>query len=75
MKGAPFFLTPDRAEQADDRKKNPGLTPGKRYVVQRIGAFGQSNRVSGNGATLLLAITPAQRVRWAGVGVLRQSVG
>jgi hypothetical protein len=35
--------------------------------LQRIGAFGQSNRMSGNGTTLLLAITPAQRVRWAGV--------
>jgi len=22
-------------------KKNPGLSPGKRYVIQRIGAFGQ----------------------------------
>jgi hypothetical protein len=35
--------------------------------LQRIGAFGPSNRVSGNGTTLLLAITPAQRVGWAGV--------
>jgi hypothetical protein len=65
--GRAVLLTPDGAEQADDWQKNPGLTPGKRYAVQRIGAFGQSNRVSGNGATLLLAITPAQRVRWAGV--------
>jgi hypothetical protein len=35
--------------------------------LQRIGAFGQSNRMSGNGPTLLLAITPTQRVGWAGV--------
>ncbi|MGF6814028.1 hypothetical protein OKW33_000834 [Paraburkholderia atlantica] len=35
--------------------------------LQRIGAFGPSNRISGNGTTLLLAITPAQRVGWAGV--------
>jgi hypothetical protein len=49
------------------RQKNPGLSPGKRYAVQRIGAFGQSNRMSGNGTTLLLEITPAQRVGWAGV--------
>jgi hypothetical protein len=48
-------------------KKNPGLAPGKRYAVQRIGAFGLRNRVSGNGTTLLLAITPAQRVGRAGV--------
>jgi hypothetical protein len=41
-------------------QKNPGVSPGKRYAVQRIGAFGQSNRVSGNGTTLLLTITPAQ---------------
>ncbi|WP_233848414.1 hypothetical protein [Paraburkholderia sp. HD33-4] len=37
--------------------------------LQRIGASGQSNRMSGNGATLLLTITPAQRVGWAGVKV------
>jgi hypothetical protein len=36
-------------------------------LLQRIGAFGQSNRMSGNGTTLLLEITPAQRVGWAGV--------
>ncbi|MBB5406534.1 hypothetical protein HDG34_000449 [Paraburkholderia sp. HC6.4b] len=35
--------------------------------LQRIGAFGSSNRISGNGTTLLLAITPAQRIGWAGV--------
>ncbi|APA84453.2 hypothetical protein BJG93_02885 [Paraburkholderia sprentiae WSM5005] len=35
-------------------------------LLQRIGAFGQSNRISGNGTTLLLAITPAQRVGLAG---------
>ena len=34
---------------------------------QRIGAFSQSNRMSGNGTTRLLMITPAQRVGWAGV--------
>jgi hypothetical protein len=36
-------------------------------LLQRIGAFGQSNRMSGNGTTLLLEITPAQRVGGAGV--------
>ncbi|MBC8751371.1 MULTISPECIES: hypothetical protein [Paraburkholderia] len=35
--------------------------------LQRIGAFGQSNRICGNGTTLLLAITPTQHVGWAGV--------
>ncbi|MBB5506239.1 hypothetical protein [Paraburkholderia atlantica] len=35
--------------------------------LRRIGAFGPSNRISGNGTTLLLARTPAQRVGWAGV--------
>jgi hypothetical protein len=48
-------------EQKQSRKKNPGLTPGKRYAIERIGAFGQSNRVSGNGTTLLLTVTPAKR--------------
>jgi hypothetical protein len=26
---------------SDSGQKNPGLAPGKRYVIQRIGAFGQ----------------------------------
>jgi hypothetical protein len=38
------------------RQKNPGLSPGKRYVIQRIGAYGHEIRVSGNGTTLLLAV-------------------
>jgi len=51
---------------AQDKRKNkgrkkPGLPPGKRYAIERIGAFGQSNRVSGNGTTLLLTVTPAKR--------------
>jgi hypothetical protein len=52
---------------ASRSKKNPGCFAGQTIRGQRIGAFGQSNRVSGNGTTLLLAITPAQRVRCAGV--------
>jgi hypothetical protein len=52
------------------RRRAKKSRPGDRAndtLFQRIGAFGQSNRVSGNGTTLLLAITPAQRVGWAGV--------
>jgi hypothetical protein len=52
-KGAPFFYTaagqsvlPSRSNEPFAgrirlREKNPGLSPGKRYVIQRIGAFGQ----------------------------------
>jgi hypothetical protein len=50
-------------------KKNPGHFAGQTIRVERIGAFGQSNRVSGNGTTLLLAVTPAQRVSCAGAEV------
>ncbi|WP_147394009.1 hypothetical protein [Paraburkholderia sp. BL23I1N1] len=39
------FIVPQRMKLAPcssgSRKKNPGLSPGKRYVIQRIGAFGQ----------------------------------
>ncbi|SIT44099.1 hypothetical protein BN2475_460061 [Paraburkholderia ribeironis] len=63
----PHTASPRVSRPKEDRpQKNPGLAPGKRYVIQRIGALGQSNRASGNGTTLLLAVTPAQRVSCAG---------
>jgi len=32
---------PKRSNAANAAQKNPGASPGKRYVIQRIGAFGQ----------------------------------
>src|SRR3954462_8557365 len=50
LRGAPFFSSeaqshssrgPKRSNAANAAQKNPGASPGKRYVIQRIGAFGQ----------------------------------
>jgi hypothetical protein len=78
QKGAPFFFgqqvgglgraqVTHRQGRVNAPKKIPATFAGQTIRVQRIGAFGQSNRVSGNGTTLLLTITPAQRVCCAGV--------
>ncbi|MFM0199750.1 hypothetical protein PQR53_07685 [Paraburkholderia fungorum] len=40
-----YLVVPWRMKHAPrisgSKKKNPGLSPGKRYAIQRIGAFGQ----------------------------------
>ncbi|MFP3563223.1 hypothetical protein [Paraburkholderia sp. SIMBA_030] len=72
-KDAPFLYCGSRAEQNVCRpgrkthinqaagKKNPGLAPGKRYAVQRIGAFGRAapRKVTRHCPALLLSIPPA----------------
>jgi len=64
VRSAPFLFV----RQAMRAKKSRHGGRANDTPLQRIGAFGQSNRMSGNGTTtLLLTITPAQRVGWAGV--------
>jgi hypothetical protein len=64
FRSAPFLFVQRAGLQAKKSRRDGRAndTP-----LQRIGAFGQSNRRSGNGTTLLLAVTLAQRVGRAGV--------